>query len=461
MKKAQRSALRALLFAALAPLAAHAAGDAERLGKELTPVGAERAANKDGSIPAWSGATDTPQPGWSYGKVRGDYAFTKGEKPLFSINAGNAERYAERLSPGQQALLKTFNGYRMDVYPSKRSCSYPEHVLANTKANVSKAKIGPDGWSLAEAALPGVPFPVPGSGIEVLWNFLTRYQGLGVYWPAGRSYVSPRAGSGDGILFEYEQVQYNPWGRKGVHSPAESGGLQTGFYYAYRLPSSLQGQALAQRFYFSKDVESFYYFPGQRRVRRLPTYAYDAPLIGFENQFPSDAVFLFFGNPDRFDWKIVGKKEMYVQYNNFEAMNFKRGVDTLGPQYIANDARRYELHRVWVVEGTVKSGARHTSPRKTIYFDEDTWLAVAAEDYDAQGKLWRAKEAPVVPAWEIGACSSSVTYAHYDFASGRYLADTVSFGASQDIRWFPDGATEPRLKDDFYTPENLRAISER
>lgn len=451
-----------MLSAACAALssAALGAGEADRLGRDLTPVGAERAGNKDGSIPEWAGTTNAPAPGWAHGKVRGDFWTHKGEKPIFSINASNADKYAERLSPGQLALLKTLPDYRMDVFPTRRECSYPDFVLNNTKTNASKAKIAADGWSLAEAALPGVPFPAPSSGIEVVWNFLMRYQGAGVRWPDGRSFVSPRPGSKDGILYAWDQTLHLPWGRKGVTSPTQNGGLQSGFYYAFRLPASLEGQVLAQRFYFAKDSEAFYYFPGQRRVRRLPSYAYDAPLLGFENQFPSDAIFMFFGNPDRFDWKIVGKKEMYVQYNAFELMNFKRSTDALGPQYISNEVRRYELHRVWVVEGTVKGNVRHTTPKKTLYFDEDTWLALAAEDYDAQGKLWRAKEAAVVPAWEIGACSSSMLYAHYDLASKRYTSDAILFGADQDMQWFSE-SSDRRLKDDFYTPENLRAVSER
>lgn len=443
------------------PWAASAAADAQQLGKELTPVGAEPGGNKEGSIPAWSGATAAPTAGWSYGKVRGDYWAHKGEKPLFSIDASNVEKYAARLSPGQMELVKTLPGYRMDVYPSRRECSYPDFVLANTKANVAKAKIAADGWALGDAVLPGVPFPIPSSGIEAIWNFLTRYQGSGVTWPDGRSYVSPRPGAADGILYAWDQTLYHPWGKKGSFSPAANGGLHSGFYYAYRQPPALEGQVLAQRYYFDKDSESFYYFPGQRRVRRLPSYAYDAPLIGFENQFPSDAVFMFFGNPDRFDWKIVGKKELYVQYNAMELMNFKRGTDALGPRYVSNDVRRYELHRVWQIEGTLKSGVRHTTPKKTLYLDEDTWLAVAGEEYDAQGKLWRAREAAVVPAWEIGACSSSTLYAHYDFNSHRYTADAIVFGADKDTFWSAEPGGDARLRDVFYTPENLRSISER
>ncbi len=196
-------------------------------------------------------------------------------------------------------------------------------------------------------------------------------------------------------------------------------------------------------------------------MRRLPSYAYDAPLIGFENQYPADMFQIFSGNPDRFDWKIVGKKEVYVPYNNFEAHNFKRKVqDVFGPTFVSPEVRRYELHRVWVIEATVKSGVRHLTPKKTVYLDEDTWLAVLGDDYDAQGKLWKTKEIPVVPIWEIGACQALATQVFYDFSSGRYVVDNTPYNNTKDFRFFAEHS-DPRMKDNFFTAEKLRAVSER
>lgn len=428
---------------------------------ELTPAGAEKAGNKDSTIPAWSGATDQPQGNWSWGKPRGDFSKYKDEKTLFTIDAANVDKYADKLSPGQIAMLKQMKGYQMNVFPSHRGCSYPDFVLNNTSTGASKSKIAADGWSLAEANLPGIPFPTPKAGIEVIWNYLMRYQGVGVEWLDARTTVSPRPGSDTGVDTRWDQAAYFPWGKKGTTSPAAVKGVQQGFYYAFKEPPALAGQALIQNYFMAKDAESFYYFTGQRRVRRLPNYAYDTPLIGFENQLPNDGLFMFYGNPDRFNWKIIGKKEMYIQYNNFGATNTSLRAQGIKQPFIDNDARRYELHRVWVVEATVKEGVRHLTPKKVFYFDEDTWLAADSEDYDGQGKLWRQKESGVYPAWEIGACTNTALYSLNDFISGRYVTDSNVSGGGKDIRFFPDAGGNPRMKDEFYSAENLRAISDR
>jgi hypothetical protein len=446
---------------ALTVSAAPSAADVDKLGKDLTPVGAEKAGNKDGSIPAWGGATDKPQEGWSWGKTRGDFWKHKGEKPVTVIEAANADKYADKLSPGQLAMLKQLNGYKMNVFPTHRDCSYPDLVLTNTKTGASKSKIGSDGWSLEEAVLPGIPFPLPKAGVDAIWNYLMRYQGVGVEWPDAKATVSPRPGTTGGIVTRYEQAVFFPWGKKGSVSPAQVDHVQQGFFYSFREPAALAGQALVQVQFMNKDSETFYYFTGQRRVRRMPNYSYDTPIIGFENQFPNDAILLFYGNPDRFDWNLVGKKEMYIQYNNFAAVDPKQKAQGIDQPFIDNDVRRYELHRVWVVEANVKAGVRHSSPKKVFYFDEDTWLLVASEDYDSKGKLWRHKEAAVWPAWEIGACTNTGLYFLHDLVNGRYITDSNVLGGGKEIRFYPEAEGNPRLKLDFFTAESLRAISDR
>lgn len=442
-------------------IAAPGAAELDKLGKELTPVGAERAGNKDNSIPAWGGATDKPQGNWTWGKYRGEFSRHKAEKPLFVIDASNVDKYADKLSPGQVTMLKQMKGYQMSVYPSHRDCSYPEFVLQNTKAGAAKSKLAADGWSLEEATLPGVPFPIPQSGVEVMWNYLMRYQGIGIDWINARTTVSPRPGTTGAISARYEQSTFFPWGKKGATTPAQVKGVQQGFYYGFKEPVALAGQGMMQNYFMiNKDAETFGYFTGQRRVRRLPNYSYDTPIIGFENQFPNDSILMFYGSPDRFNWKIVGKKEMFIQYNNFGVVNFEAPLQGTDKPFIDNDLRRYELHRVWVVEATVKGGVRHSAPKKTFYFDEDTWLVVNSEDYDSQGKLWRHKEAGVYPAWEIGACTNTGLYAMHDFMSGRYVTDS-NLSAAKDVRFYTEPENNPRMKEEFYTSENLRAISDR
>jgi len=239
-------------------------------------------------------------------------------------------------------------------------------------------------------------------------------------------------------------------------------GVEYYTYFAYSSPTALAGQALAiANFLNQPGSETFYYFPGQRRVRRMPAYAYDSPQIGFENQYTLDEPFVFNGTMDRFDWKLVGKKEIYVPYGSFGAVNFKgKFEDIATPDFIAQNARRYELHRVLVVEATVKAGVRHLAPKRTFYVDEDSWNLVLADDYDAQNKLWKHREGYVIPVYETGSCDMA-GFAQYNLAEGRYVFDESAAGTGKDISWETDGKNNPRYKASFYSADNLRSISDR
>lgn len=433
--------------------------DAGRLGKELTGVGAEPGASKDASIPAFA-AGDALLPGWSAGKRRADFFKHKSDKPLYSIDAGNVDQHAAKLAPGQVALIKQTKGYRMDVYPSRRTCANPDFVLENTKKNVAAAKLGPDGWSLKDAVLPGIPFPMPANGAEAMWNSKLKYSGIGYEWPSNYVALSPRKGSSDWIRASATQTYYYPWGKKGSTPLTQLPPVEYYTYFAYESPTALAGQALAIVFYTDKPGDTFYYFPGQRRVRRMPTYAYDAPQIGFENQYTMDEPRMFNGTMDRFDWKLVGKRELVVGYNAFGMYDPSAKLDdVLKPDMPANEARRYELHRVWVVEATVKQGVRHVAPKRTFYLDEDSWAIVAAEDYDAQGKLWKLRESFVIPVHETGACDNPA-FVQHSLVDGRYVFDQSPLGAGKDMRWVVD-SKEPKFTEGFYTADNLRSISER
>lgn len=460
MNATKKTAIAACL-ACVWGLAAAAPSEQEiaRLGKDLTPAGAEKAGSKDGSIPAWTG-TEAPAAGWSYGKKREDFWKHKGEKPLFSIDASNVDKYADKLSPGQVATVKQVKGFRMDVYPSHRSCSVPDFVAANTRKNTGVAKVGDDGWSLKEAVVPGFPFPIPANGTEAMWNSKMRYRGIGVEWRTNFTAVSPRKGASEWIKAGSEQTIYFPWGAKGATNLSTLPQVEYYTYFTYTSPTALAGQALSVTFFLNASgSETFYYFPGQRRVRRMPTYAYDSPQIGFENQYTLDEPFVFNGTIDRFNWKLVGKKDIYVPYNSFGAYDFtSKFEDVAQADALAPTHRRYELHRVWVVEGTVKPGTRHTSPKKVVYLDEDSWNTVLAEDYDAQGKLWKAREGYLIPVYETGSCDVEA-FVQYNLTEGRYVFDMHGL-AGKDVQWLtePNG---PRYKPSFYTSDNLRAISDR
>lgn len=436
-----------------------AAGTVQDLGSSLTSLGAEKAGGQ--GVPDWK-SEDVALPGWSYGKLRKDYFKYKDDKVVETIDASNVDKFADKLTPGQIALLKQVKNYKMDIYPSHRYCSAPEFVGENTKKNINVAKIGADGWSLSEAVMPGEPFPFPKNGLEVMYNSKMRYRGVGQDFKNTVTAVSPRKGSSEWIKAGSQQTVFFPWGGKGSVNLSTLPGVEYYTYFAYSSPTALAGQALAiANFLNQPGSETFYYFPGQRRVRRMPAYAYDSPQIGFENQYTLDEPFVFNGTMDRFDWKLVGKKEIYVPYGSFGAVNFKgKFEDIATPDFIAQNARRYELHRVLVVEATVKAGVRHLAPKRTFYVDEDSWNLVLADDYDAQNKLWKHRESYVIPVYETGSCDMA-GFAQYNLAEGRYVFDMNAAGTGKDISWETDGKNNPRYKASFYSADNLRAISDR
>ena len=436
------------------------ADDAAKLGTDLTPSGAEKGANKDGSIPAWTGA-EPPSAGWTWGKRRLDYWPHKAEKALFSIDASNVDKYADKLSAGQVELIKHTKGYRMDVYPTHRDCGVPGFVAENTRKNVGFAKLDANGWGLKDAYVPGYPFPMPASGTEAMWNMKFRYRGVGLEFKNVITAASPRKGGGDWIKAASEQSNFYPWGVKGSTEYSKLPQVDEFFYFSYNAPAALAGQAVVAVNYAEQPTETFYYFPGQRRVRRMPTYAYDAPQIGFENQYTLDEPYVFNGPLDRFDWKLVGKKEMYVPYNVLGAYDFNgKFEDIAQPEFIDAAHRRYELHRVWVVEATVKSGMRHLAPHRIFYLDEDSWNPLMAVDFDGQGKVWKLREGFVIPVYETNSCDVSA-FAQYNLTEGRYVVDGHAMGTGVDAKWLVDAAGSPRMKTGFYTFDNLRAISER
>ena len=207
--------------------------------------------------------------------------------------------------------------------------------------------------------------------------------------------------------------------------------------------------------------ETFYYFPGQRRVRRMPSYAYDSPQIGMENQYTVDKPYVFNGTLDRFDWKIVrqeddGRALQRVRRLPVQCQDRRRAQK---PDFIDPVSRRYEEHRVWVIEATVKSGTRHTAPRRTFYLDEDSWNIVLADDYDAQGKLSKVREGFLIPVYETGTCDVSA-FVQHNLNEGRYVFDLHAAGTGSDVKWVPE-SSGPRFKPSFYTSDNLRAISDR
>jgi hypothetical protein len=314
--------------------AAVTAQQAEHLGKDLTAIGAERAASADGGVPAWEGG-EAPLPGWSWGKVRWQYSRYKDEKPLFSIDASNVDAHAAHLTDAQVLALKSVPGYRMDVYPSHRACNIDPVYAGRSLRNATEAKIGADGWTLQHALTAGVPFPIPQSGVEAMYNSRMRDQGIGYRVDGATTMISPNPSSSEFTSYVWNLVNYLPSQRPERSAVEDDGGVEFYLHYTYSEPAALKGQALIALSFSNKPPEQYYYFPGQRRVRRLPNSVFDTPVVGYENQYLNDEQFLLWSTLDRFDYKLVGKQEIYIAYNALRMYDFEAKVaDVYGKSFV-------------------------------------------------------------------------------------------------------------------------------
>jgi hypothetical protein len=263
-----------------------------------------------------------------------------------------------------------------------------------------------------------------------------------------------------GAVSEVKQRAYEfyPFGSASVNGPADTGNIEAKLMYDVLSPSARAGEMYLLHSFMDKAQDAWIYFPGQRRVRRAPSFAYDNPIAGTDNLYFVDQINMFTGALDRYDFKLVGKKEIYLPYNSYKLIDKKNKYkDLIGPDYVKRDAMRYELHRAWVVEATVKADKRHSFAKRTFYIDEDSWALLHVDMYDAKGSLWRVQEGSVWAAPEIQACTS-FEYQIYDLVAHRYVVDNYTAESEViDLTAAKDG----RVKDGMFTADELRRRGER
>ncbi len=421
MKMLMRSAAAAMLFASVA-FGAVSPQEAARLGQDLTPLGGEKAGNADGSIPAWTGGLKSPAdagfPNYRNGDHYPDpYA---NDKPLFTITAANMSQYAAKLSEGHKALFKTYPDYKMIVYPSHRSGASPESVYEATKRNATTARLVPDGNGFT-GATGGTPFPVPQNGLEVFWNHITRYRGVTVGLEVGQA---PMTASGGYTLVKFKEELLFQYYEPGM---TEAGLNNILLYFTQETiaPARLAGEVLLVQETLDQAKESrraWLYNPGQRRVLRAPQVAFDNPGTAADNLRTDDQFDVYNGSPQRYDWKLIGKKEIYVPYNGYRLQDGKlKYSQLLKKSHIDQDLARYELHRVWVVDSTLKPGLRHIYSRRTLYVDEDSWQILLVDCYDTRGQLYRVQEGHAMNYYNLPVLWTDLELV-MDLSNGRYLA---------------------------------------
>lgn len=433
------------LLSSVALSAAHAAVSAEEAAKlktELTPLGAERAGNKEGTIPAWSGGYTTPIAGFQNGGRRGD-PFA-GEKPLYSVTAANMAEHASKLTEGTQALLKKYpQTFRVDVYKTHRTAAAPQWVYDYTAKNAVQAKL--DGEKVT-GAYGGIPFPIPKTGEEIMANHELHWRGEA--WQADfRGYLG--TANGQRVLSVEGRGDFQmPYYAQGQHDKF------TGEYWTIRLvnsgPPVRAGEAITGRSHLDQDKSaSWVYLTGQRRVRKLPNACCDTPTPATAGVASFDEIDVFAGRNDRFDWKVVGKQEMLIPYNSNRLHTPTKDSDVLLANHLNPDHVRWELHRVWVVEATLKPGQRHQAPKSRYYVDEDTWVAVLGDRWDAKGQLWKTIWSHPVVMPDLPATTPQQQWGFNDLISGAWYASGVVNERNQHYK------IVPRRPDSFFSPDAM------
>jgi len=418
--------LSVLAFSLLASsvMAAVSPEEAAKLGTSLTPLGAEKAGNADGTIPEWTGGLKTDAAPLKNGHLTNPF---KDEQPKFVITAQNAEQYKDKLTAGQMAMFKRYpETYKIRVFPTHRSVAVPDEIYEAAKKSALNTELVEGGNGLANFTDSRYyAFPIPKNGLEVIWNHITRYLGGNVR----RNIVqaTPQA-NGSYALVRFEDEVAFPSDMSDL-DPERAKNALLFFKQRVTAPSRLAGNVLLVHDSLDQVKEprqAWIYNAGQRRVRRAPQVAYDGPGTASDGMRTTDNFDMFSGAPDRYDWKLIGKKELYIPYNSYEIASSDLKYDQIiKAGHVNQDLARYELHRVWEVEATLKSGERNIYAKRRFFIDEDSWTIVQSELYDGRGQLWRVGEGHLLQYYQHKVPAHAFE-ALYDIISGRYIAIGMS-----------------------------------
>ncbi len=422
---------------------------AEKLNSTLTPLGAVRSGNKDGSIPEWRGGIQFPPSSYKQPGQHHPDPFP-GDKPLFVITAQNMGKYAKHLSEGQKALFKTYpESFKMPIYKTRRTGAAPQWLYDNTIQNAKKATLV-EGGNGIEHAIGGIPFPIPNNGLEVIWNHNLRWRGE--YGVRRASEVAVQRDGAYSLITTQAEILYNYY-RQGL--TIEDLNNVAIYYLSFtKAPARLAGGAVLAHETINQIKEgrrAWGYNAGQRRVRKAPNLAYDTPVAAADGLRTIDETDMYNGAPDRYNWKMIGKKEIYIPYNNYRVGSPSVGYkELLLPGHINPEFTRYEKHRVWVVEASLKADSRHIYHKRRFYIDEDSWGAAIIDMYDERNELYRVSMAYLKNYYELPATWTAMDVYH-DLQARRYHVQ----GMDNEERTTIDfSQASPGTR--YFTPQELR-----
>lgn len=375
----------------ICPSYAQSTVDVSKLTSSLTPVGAERAGNSEGSIPEWTGGYTSVPDGWQPGDYMPD--FFADEPVVLVIDSSNMAQHSNRLSDGVMAMMQKY-GFSIKVYPTHRTASAPQWVYDNIAVNAANAKLDPAGGRLGYIdAYGGVPFPIPdasdpeAAGAQIIWNHNARWSGY-AYALNSQSYV---VSNGNIALADISPEKYDfPYYSK-AGNLSNFDGIQWRGFTTYLAPANLVGSEVIEwqkTDPYSSPNEFWQLLNGQGRVRRAPELAFDTPSSFADGVVNFDEYFGFNGSLEKYDWTLVEKKEVYIPYNN-NGMYLLPAEQVHLKHFLDPNAVRWELHRVWVVDAKLHPGERNVLARRRLYVDEDSWTIGLVDAWDANGELYK------------------------------------------------------------------------
>ena len=393
------------------------ATQADRLGRDLTPLGAERAGNAEGTIPAWTGGVAAPE-SYQVGMHHPDpYS---ADTVLYRIDSTNLSEHTQRLPAGLADLVQRYPDYYLQVFPTRRSAAAPQRIYDATRENAVGAELIANGNGVKGAAA-GIPFPIPQDGMEVIWNHILHYRGDQNHFINSQAVVV----NGKTSLIRRDRQIYYVYNREGTTLENLDNTLLH-YKYVVTAPAKLAGTALVVQDPLDQVLttrKAWRYSPDNRRVRRLPTLAYDSVQPDTSGLATADVVDSYNGAPDRYEWTLVGKQEMVVPYNSYavhqKGIAYDRIVQT---EHLAPDLLRYELHRVWVVDAKLRTGYKHPYDARRFYIDEDSWQIVATDLRDKNGELIGLQESHPISYYELPMFNSTLETL-YHLKTGDYFVD--------------------------------------
>jgi hypothetical protein len=384
---------------------------------ELTAMGAIRAGDQYRFVPEYTGGLTGPIRGQIKDQPPPDPYYE--DSRWFTVTQSDLERYGERMPDGMRELLRRYKSFEIPLYPSRRSASAPRAVLEGAVANLTRASTGNNGLSVAGVEN-GVPFPIPRTGMEAMWNHLLRWRG----GPSTRTngFVIPDAYGN--LKIERYREDWLPAYVLGMEASAA-------LYYRRAL---LDGPAEERTVLAIQDAldpvrrprRAFYLAPKAQRPVLAPDFVYGTPDPATKGVRTADMLDMFSGALDRYLFTLIGRRTMYMPYNAYRLVQPRvEPKDFLWAEHPNPGYLRYEMHRVWVVKAELKKGYRHPVAERTYYLDEDSWQILAADHFDAKHALVRYAEAHCIAYGEPRVFGPAVEFT-YDFAERRYAVNGLA-----------------------------------